>query len=250
MRTAINVVVILLIAVGLGLYLRTRQSENPPLAGGEIDRPLGEAALPSDAAAPVVRGEGWLTNFSLTERSGETLTSESLRGEPYVASFFFSTCPSVCKLQNEKMQQLQTEFAGEPVRLVAITVDPETDTPEVLREYAKRYKADPQQWLFLTGQLDYIRRVGAEMYSVPVDKQLHTERFILVGADGEIIDYYTWTDPGQFKKLKEDLRKLLAEDGREVSRIEPQVAPAERVCVDLATRRHLVGTVADFRGDG
>ena len=69
---------------------------------------------------------------------------------------------------------------GEGVRFVAISVDPETDTPERLREYAARFGADENQWLFMTGDLTYIRRIGAEVYRQPVDKKFHTERFMLV----------------------------------------------------------------------
>lgn len=240
MRTAINVVIILGLALGIGLSLRSiriKQAPRDVVDGGSLLSPDALAELPADqsdsnqvdshgemadqdgpaGASPGAGNDelaktGWLTEFELTERSGEQISSRDLRGQPYVASFFFSTCPSVCKLQNEKMQQLQTEFKGQPVRFVAISVDPEADTPEVLTEYAKRYRADPEQWMFFTGDLTYIRRVGAEMYSVAVSKKFHTEKFILVSPDGKVVDFYRWNDAGQMRKLQADIRALFDRD--------------------------------------
>lgn len=212
MRTVINVLIILSVALVIGLVMR---SQNEQLATVEEDfTATVEQGKQTGDLTQVERGDGWLTSFELTERSGKAVASESLKGQPYIASFFFSTCPSICKLQNEKLQQLQTEFEGQPIRFVAITVDPEIDTPEKLQEYASRYKADENQWLFLTGDLTYIKRVGAEMFSTHVAKQVHTERFFLVDGEGNVVRYYTWSDAGQFKKLQEDIRELiLAQEG-------------------------------------
>lgn len=232
MRTAVNVVVILLVALGLGLALRLMQPPSNHEAGevaeGADDsgvlRPAPRAAADAANATGTsaeaamagespegepAEGETWLTHFTLTERSGEEVASEDLRGQPYVVSFFFSTCPSVCVMQNQKIQQLQTEFAGQGVRFIAISVDPETDTPEQLTEYARRFKADEDQWLFLTGELNYIRRVAGEIYTLPADKKFHTEKLILVDPVGEIAGYYLWTEDRQFDQLKIDIRKMI-----------------------------------------
>lgn len=214
MRTAINVVIILVVALGIGLFMRYQSGTEVTTSkdtGIAVDSPPVYEDEANGELTQVDRGDEWLTSFKLTERSGETISSESLKGQPYIASFFFSTCPSICKLQNEKLQQLQTEFKDQPIRFVAITVDPEIDTPEKLQEYAQRYKADEDQWLFLTGDLTYIRRVGAEMFQTHVEKQVHTERFFLVDANGNVVKYYTWSDPGQFDRLKEDIQKILDE---------------------------------------
>lgn len=208
MRTAVNVVIILSVAVVVGLVMRSQNGQWAPVEEENWTGTLEQDEASGDLTQ-VDRGDGWLTSFELTERSGETVASESLKGQPYIASFFFSTCPSICKLQNEKLQQLQTEFEGQPIRFVAITVDPEIDTPEKLKEYASRYNADEDQWLFLTGDLTYIKRVGAEMFSTHVAKQVHTERFFLVDSEGNVVKYYTWSDPGQFKKLQEDIENLI-----------------------------------------
>ncbi|WP_164102949.1 SCO family protein [Candidatus Laterigemmans baculatus] len=235
MRTALNVVIILAVGLAIGLGMRFFQTPLPTsdqaVAEGEalervvavdaaaFDTADGEATdgeatdgdAPASASDSPATGESeWLTSFTLTERSGEQVSSESLQGQPYVASFFFSTCPSICVMQNQKIQQLQTEFEDQGVRFVGISVDPETDTPETLREYAKRFKADEDQWLFLTGDLTYIRRVGAEVFEVAAEEKFHTEKLILVDESGEISGYYSWREDREFEELKAEIRKMLA----------------------------------------
>ena len=214
MKTFANICFILFTGVSLGFvirFFRNPPEDNLPVAGDVIY--TNEAVLdgltedeilsienPDETHPP--EDEAWLSRFDLVERSGKSVSSDDLLGSPYIVSFFFSTCPSICVQQNQKIMELQKEFEGKGVRFVAISVDPETDTPEKLREYAARFNADKEQWLFLTGDLNYIRRVGAEVYRQPVNKQFHTERFVLVDPAGEIEGFYNWPEPAQLKKLK------------------------------------------------
>ena len=96
------------------------------------------------------------------------------------------------------------------MRLLSISCDPEVDRPQVLAEYAKRFDADPEQWLFLTGEMDNISRVAAEMYFLAASRRFHAEKFVLVDAEGKNVGFYNWDDPLQFNQLKRDLDKLLA----------------------------------------
>ena len=221
MRNAWNITLILLAGVGLGLmmrpYLRQAELEQPGAGdivfrndGSDIKNDidaLSNIENPDPSHPP--NDEEWLSRFELVERNGELVKSEQLLGQPYVVSFFFSTCPSICVQQNQKLKELQEAFKGEGVRFVAISVDPETDTPEVLSEYAARFGADAEQWLFMTGDLTYIRRIGGEIFKQPVNKQFHTERFVLVDPEGKIEGFYNWPDKPQFKKLHEKIREMI-----------------------------------------
>jgi len=215
MKTITHIAIILLVGIGLGLAIRvlspssrTMSAVPPDAAMFSNDDPnIDPAAVTEDE--PSMAPAGWMTEFELTERSGETVGSADLIGTPYVASFFFTTCPSVCVQQNQKVKQLQDRFKGQSIKFVSITVDPENDTPEALREYAARYDADPEQWLFLTGELGYIRRVAGEVFRVAAEKQFHVEKFALVGADGQIIGFYAWPEAKQFERLQTDIAKLL-----------------------------------------
>lgn len=216
MRTATHIAIILLVGVALGLAIRiVRPPRSPdgPSPDDVVYTNDGPAAASDQGLNPdptyPPEDEVWLSRFELIERSGKTVTSEDLLGQPYVVSFFFSTCPSICIQQNQKLKELQDQFEGEGVRFVAISVDPETDTPERLREYAARFGADEQQWLFMTGDLTYIRRIGAEIFRQPVDQKFHTERFVLVDPAGKIEGYYSWPEKAQFERLQEAIRRML-----------------------------------------
>ena len=220
MKTTINVILILAVGVVAGLTIRQYRADST--AGPAPDETIysndnavadNEAVKPedveNDSPTKPPEDEEWLSRFELIERSGEKVSSEDLKGAPYVVSFFFSTCPSICVQQNQKIQELQEQFKDKGVKFVAISVDPETDTPEVLQEYSARFGADEEQWLFLTGDLNYIRRIGAEIFRQPVSKQFHTERFVLVDADGKVEGFYNWPEKKQFAQLQERISELL-----------------------------------------
>lgn len=150
-----------------------------------------------------------LPPFELTAASGEPFGSDDLAGTPYVASFFFTHCPSICPTLMRSVASLAERFDAEGVdgiRLISISVDPETDTPEVLGEYAERIGADSPRWTLLTGEPDEIRKVLLEGFRVPAgDPQerpnglydiAHTGKLVLVDAHGNVRGYYASTDMG------------------------------------------------------
>jgi cytochrome oxidase Cu insertion factor (SCO1/SenC/PrrC family) len=154
----------------------------------------------------------WLTSFTLTERSGREFRSAELDGKVQVVNFFFSSCPSVCRMQSSKVRELAHEFSGQDVRFLSITCDPQNDTPAALQRYARIFNADPDQWLFLTStNMVYLRRVGAEIYQVAVDKQRHSERLVVVDRWGKLRDAFHWNNPEEMGEMRAMLKTLLDE---------------------------------------
>jgi len=124
---------------------------------------------PSQGALEALAVYGRIPDFALIERSGRQITLADLRGKVWIVYFFYTECPDTCPLQSTRMAWLQDELAPEPdVRLVSISVDPEHDTPEVLVEYAARYGADPDRWLFLTGPKDAIYRLAIDGFHLGI----------------------------------------------------------------------------------
>ena len=163
--------------------LESRSAPPDPGMRYELKRMVAEAK--KEAA--------WLKEFELTERSGRNIKSEDLKGEPYIACFFFSTCPGSCTRQSNQMQLLQSKFKAKPIKFLSITVDPEIDTPAVLAEYAEKFQANKDKWLFLTGPMDYIIRVGTEKFFLGgIEKRGHPDRFCLVNAQGDLVGSYVW----------------------------------------------------------
>jgi protein SCO1/2 len=157
-----------------------------------------------------------LDRYELVERSGAIFDSRSLEGKVHLVNFFFATCPGRCPMQTAAVAQVQSMLrqkglSKEQVMLISITVDPENDTPAALREYAGKYKADRDQWMFLTGNEDYLARVAGEIYQVPYKKLTHVERLVLVDKWGQIRGDFRWYDPTDFANLQAEILKLVAE---------------------------------------
>ena len=167
-------------------------------------------------SAPPVLVE--LPSYHLTSEQGQPFGAENLRGKAYVANFVFTSCPSVCPRLTRRMAEVQerTKDLGDALHLVTFTVDPETDTPEVLRGYAQKYEADPKRWVFLTGQLSEIEPVVVKGFKMMRDKKetspglfeiVHGERFVLVDGRGFVRGFYEATNEG-LDLLIRDARKL------------------------------------------
>jgi protein SCO1/2 len=155
---------------------------------------------------------GGIPPFSLRERSGAKLTAQELAGHVWIANFIFTRCPDFCPTLTARFTALQERVAGgtDPIRLVSFTVDPEHDTPEVLREYATRAKAGPN-WLFLTGDPTRIAQVLRSGFKVafaddgpPESRVTHSDRFVLVDRRLQIRGYYHGTDQTEVDRLATD----------------------------------------------
>ncbi|MEK7865123.1 MAG: DUF420 domain-containing protein [Planctomycetota bacterium] len=156
-----------------------------------------------------------LPEFSLTERSGRTVTLGDLRGRPWVADFFFAGCQGPCPPLNRRMSELQAELPPE-VRLVSFTLDPANDTPAALVEYAKLYNADPERWLFLTGDRALIRSLVTEGFRQsavddPKEVIIHSLRIVLVDAQGKIHAWAQYDDAPAMARLVAESRRLVEE---------------------------------------
>jgi protein SCO1/2 len=162
-------------------------------------------------------------DFRLTADDGKSITLSDLKGKIWVAEFFFASCAGICLDMNRNMVRVQKAFADNPdVRIVSFTVDPQNDTPEILREYRKNFDAMDGKWVFVTGDKKAIYRLarhGFKVAAAEVKPQeeggatdfIHSDRFILVDRKGRIRGYYNGTDKKQVDKLIADIRKLLRE---------------------------------------
>lgn len=149
--------------------------------------------------------------FQLTERTGETFDSQSLQGKVWVVSYFFSRCPSICKKQNEAIQRTRFKLKDRDVTFVSITCDPDYDRPEVLAEYATRYKADPVHWLFLTGTMADVVKVGNESFKIAVGPETHSTSLMVVDRFGRYRDRIDWEQGPELDRFIEVVDRCLSE---------------------------------------
>jgi protein SCO1/2 len=168
------------------------------------DEPLGTIEFSQDEAEP-------LEGFELTRSTGEPFRSVDLRGEVWVASFFFTTCPGSCFKLNTNIQLLQNDEAIRDVKWVSITVDPATDTPEALARYAESFRADPDRWYFLRGDMPYVRRVGRDLFKLPVEYKQHADYGVVIDRAGQVRGIFNINSNRERERMKEMLAELLAE---------------------------------------
>ncbi len=126
-----------------------------------------------------------LTEFELTERSGEPFRSRQMRGRVWVATYFFTTCPGSCIKLNRNIQFMHNLPDLNDVTWVSITCDPDTDTLDALRKYADTWHADPQRWLFCRAPLDYTMRVARGM-NLYLSRKGHQDYAIVIDKAGKI----------------------------------------------------------------
>ena len=166
--------------------------------------------------------------FKLTDQNEKTITEKDYLGKVYVVEFFFSTCPTICPVMNQNMLLLQQEFYGNPeFGIASITINPEHDTPKVLKEHAEQLGVKHYNWHFLTGQRDYIFdlarsfKLYAGVNAEAAGGFEHSGMFALIDKEGRIrcrkdtygnpILYYDGLEDSGVKALKEDIKKLLEE---------------------------------------
>ena len=153
--------------------------------------------------------------FALTDQDGKPLGSKDLRGRVYLADFIFTTCGDACPRMSRRVMELVPKLPAD-VQVVSFTVNPEHDTPEVLKEYAKTYKADTSRWHFLTGTPQQMFDVahGMKLPAEPANGEtpiLHSEKILLIDADGTVRGFYNSNDDEAMKRLVADAEKLVKE---------------------------------------
>ncbi|HTL54007.1 MAG TPA: SCO family protein [Planctomycetota bacterium] len=211
---------------------KTDVSQTPPPATATATA-TGDAAL-TPATGESTGGliatlptERHVPDFAFTERSGKTVRRADLLGKIWVADFIFTHCAGTCPVMTSSLRTVQERCKDLPdLRLVSFTVDPERDTVQVLKDFASSQGADPERWLYLTGDkaalYDFINKgfllpVGAspnDPATPGIEAIMHSPRFVLVDATGKLVAMYTGTEAASVEKLIADLHTMAAQAAR------------------------------------
>ena len=167
--------------------------------------------------------------FELTNQYNQKVTNTTFKGKVFVIEFFFTSCPTICPKMNQSMLAIEKQFFGNPnFGIASITIDPETDSPKVLKEHAEALGVKSSSWHFLTGNKDYIFNLankGFNLYAGENSKvsggSEHSGLFALIDKTGIIrcrkdqygnpILYYDGLDQKGVKEIQEDIKLLLKE---------------------------------------
>ena len=167
--------------------------------------------------------------FELTNQDNKKISNKEYLGKVYVLEFFFSTCPTICPKMNKSMMEIQNKFFGNPnFGIASITINPENDTPEVLKKHAEELGVKSTNWHFLTGDKTYIFELankGFNLYAGENSKVNggfeHSGLFALIDKKGNIrcrkddygnpILYYDGLDKKGVQAIEQDIAILLRE---------------------------------------
>jgi protein SCO1/2 len=178
--------------------------------------------------------------FSFTNQNGNTITNKDYEGKVYLVEFFFTTCPTICPRMNSNLIQIQNNFEGiDNFGVASFTINPNYDTPEVLKAYSEKYGITNPNWHLMTGEQNAIYKLANEGFNLYTaeDESVeggfeHSGNFALIDKNGFIrsrFDSYgnpmifyngiiseqqQYDEDGmkeEISLLKEDIAKLLKE---------------------------------------
>jgi len=157
-----------------------------------------------------------IADFAFTNQNGKTITQKDYEGKVYVADFFFTTCGSICPKMTTNLVDVQKAIKNNPkVKLLSLTVFPETDSVPALKEYAKKYGVIDGKWNLVTGDKKEIYTLARKSYlAVKMGRpeqlydMVHTENFVLVDQKKRVRGFYDGTKKEEIQRLIEDINWL------------------------------------------
>ena len=173
------------------LYLQTGKNNFKPL---EILGPIEVNSKTVDGRQVNDTVYHTINGFSLLNQDSVVVTDSIFKGKIHVANFMFTTCGSICPKMSNEMMRVQHAFEKDTdVVIVSYTVDPEHDTPSILKEYALKHKAITNKWFFLTGDKKTIYDLARNSYFLVAGEGdggpedfIHSEMFTLIDKEGRI----------------------------------------------------------------
>ena len=158
-----------------------------------------------------------LPDFQFHKQDSTVFGTEQLKGKPYIAYFFFTSCPSICPRMTQGAKRIQQalEKYKDRYNIVAFSIDPDRDSFEKLQQYAKKYDTDLSNWNFVRGKEDDINKISIKGFYLGITKDKnepggynHSEKMVLVDNEGHLRGYYSGTDANEVKKLINDIKYL------------------------------------------
>ena len=156
-------------------------------------------------------------DFNLINQNGNNVTSKDYENKIYVVDFFFTRCPSICPIMTDNMKKIQDEYINnDDIMLLSMSVTPDIDDIEVLKEYAVEKGVNDSKWNITTGPKKHIYELARESYFAVVDQGdgglqdfIHTPNFILVDTKKQIRGIYDGTEDNEILRLINDIKVLV-----------------------------------------
>jgi protein SCO1/2 len=161
-----------------------------------------------------------LGNFVLENQNAEKVDHASLEGRVWIADFIFTRCGGPCPDMAIQMKKLHAKLSKEGVGFLSFSVDPQYDTPEILKRYIKKLEIDDTHWFFLTGDQEKIHELSIQHFllgvtEIPEEQRVtieqgfnHSTKFALVDKEGFLRGYYDSLDSNSMRQLARDAKAL------------------------------------------
>ena len=166
MRKICNLLAVL--SLGLALLPQTGYSQQ-----------AGAAAVATDDAAAEEKARKFFTDAEVTDQDGNKLRfySDVLKGRVVLINFIFTNCQDYCPMVTQKLIQTRgqmVESIKDDVWFISISVDPERDTPEAMKAFAKKHGVNESRWIFLTGQTQNLDLIVKRLGQYTQDVESHS----------------------------------------------------------------------------
>ncbi|MGA0557362.1 SCO family protein [Larkinella sp. VNQ87] len=212
MRTGLQMMLLMWMTLG-SLSCRVDTQKLPYIGEPEIVKKRVNGKDVQETVYPVI------PPFSLINQEGQRITEQDFTGKIYVADFFFVSCPTICPIMKKNMLTVYQAYRNSPdVRILSHSIDPDHDTPAVLKRYARDMGVTGPMWQFATGDREKIYDIGEHHYLVTVGKDstapggyIHSGHFILVDKERHIRGLYDGTTEEGTRKLVADIATLQQE---------------------------------------
>lgn len=155
--------------------------------------------------------------YTYLNQDSVTITNASFAGKPYIADFFFTSCPSICPKVTKQMLRIYDKFESTDIDLVSFTLDPKRDHVEKLSIYAKNLEVTSDRWQFLTGDKDFTLDLADDFFVAAFEDPDapggfdHSGKIILVDGEGHVRAFAEGTDPEDVTQFMKDVEFFISD---------------------------------------
>jgi protein SCO1 len=151
---------------------------------------------------------GTVPAFSFEGVDNAQVTEAAFSGGPWLINMFFTSCPTVCPKKMEKISQIKRDFPS--LKVLSVSIDPESDTEERLKEYGDRFGATPGEWFLVRGSMSSVEKFFSEGVKIGVGDELdqHSTRLVLVDSNRVIRGYFAADDEEVREKIGSALKRM------------------------------------------
>lgn len=166
-----------------------------------------------------IRRNHKVSDFSLINQNGDTITQKDYDNKIYVTDFFFTRCQTICPIMTNNMGKLQSAFLkDDDIKFLSLSVTPDIDSVSVLKDYARKKGVIDAKWNITTGDKKLIYSLARKSYFAVLEDGdgglqdfIHTENFVLVDKKRRIRGFYDGTDSEDIQRLINDIKILQKE---------------------------------------